>query len=290
MPKKYIELDLSQQPKKPESGNLKREGSIGKLGLEQSTQRQILFRPIGNSERVIGTDDRKRIYTTEEYPFRMICKLSMSFPGQPTYAGTGALISKNMILTAAHNVYDMGMGAAHTITAAPGQADFGIIPHGQFNVKKVFFPEAYKTDHGVPNDYACLLLDEDVGDEVGYFGMMGPSDNLLRNSILQLSGYPGDKGGMQLWHHYSAPSDFNETTLMYKADTYGGNSGGPIYTYEDGQDDGRPTIFGIHTYGAERFVFEDQVFPEHNGGRRIDREVMEAVAGWLAAAKAESAC
>ena len=285
MSKEFVELDLAKNQKNNESHQDNYPSSIGSLGLEQSTQRQILFRPQDNRERIIGTDDRKRIYTTEEYPFRMICKLSMSFPGQPyAYAGTGALISENMILTAAHNVYDSKMGAAHTITAAPGQADYDILPHGQFDVKKVFFPEAYKTDHGTHNDYACLVIDGNIGAEVGYFGIMGPSDNLLRNSILRLTGYPGDKGGTQLWHHFSPPKDFSETVIMYEADTYGGNSGGPIYTYEDGQDDGRPTIMGIHTYGAARFEFEGQVYPAHNGGRRIDREVMEAVLAWRAAA------
>jgi len=254
--------------------------------LEQSTQRQILFRPPVNTERIIGRDDRKRIFTTEEYPFRMICKLSMSFPGQPrAYAGTGALISENMILTAAHNVYDSKMGAAHTITAAPGQADYDILPYGQFNVRKVFFPEAYKTDPGTHNDYACLVIDGNVGAEIGYFGIMGPSDNLLRNSILRLTGYPGDKGSIQQWHHFSSPLDISDTVITYLADTFPGNSGGPIYTYEDGQDDGRPTIFGIHTYGAQRAEYDGQVFPEHNGGRRIDREVMEAILAWKAAAE-----
>lgn len=280
---KYIELELGTQLTKKQKEASKYRGFEGSLGLEKSTQRQILFRS-SNLERIIGKDDRKRVLSTEEYPFRMICKLSMNFHGQPTYAGSGALIGENIILTAAHNVYDSAMGAAHTITVAPGQADYDVLPFGEYTVSKVFFPEAYKTNHATDNDYACLVIDEPIGRKVGYFDIMSPSDNLLRNSILRLTGYPGDKGGTQMWHHFSPPDKISDTTITYKADTYGGNSGGPIYTYEDGQDDGRPTIMGIHTYGADKFEFEGQVFPEHNGGRRIDQEVLDAISEWKAAA------
>lgn len=286
MPKrKFIDIELREDERALEtvaaaSDSKGVDGSRGKTDKSDSVATDILFRRPGRLERIVGTDDRVRILNTEDYPFRMICKLTMQFPHDPNiYAGSGALIGPNIVLTCAHNVFEAGKGNAHTISCASGQADYNQTPFGEYKVKRILFPDEYKTSNLTKNDYAAIILDGSPGDDVGWFGYAAASDTRLRNSKLNLTGYPGDKGGVQLWHHSSHPLEFDEHTMKYTADTFGGNSGGPIYSYY--KDDPWPIIYGIHTYGATAWIENGKVIiPEHNGGRRLDFECLEDIAEW----------
>jgi glutamyl endopeptidase len=64
-------------------------------------------------------------------------------------------------------------------------------------------------------------------------------------SVLNLSGYPGDKGGNQQWFMALKPKSLTTRVIKYDIDTMGGQSGAPVWVKVG---DVR-TCVGIHTNG-----------------------------------------
>lgn len=52
----------------------------------------------------------------------------------------------------------------------------------------------------IKNDYAIMILDQRIGDQVGYMFLFDvPNPAYFNQAILNSCGYPGDKGANQLW-------------------------------------------------------------------------------------------
>jgi V8-like Glu-specific endopeptidase len=96
-------------------------------------------------------------------------------------------------------------------------------------------------------DYGAIILPANSrpGDRTGWFGLAVKDDNFLKNAILNLSGYPGDKGGNQQWFMSFKTKSVTARRIYYDIDTMGGQSGSPVWVYLNGQ---RYAV-GIHTNG-----------------------------------------
>jgi len=71
-------------------------------------------------------------------------------------------------------------------------------------------------------------------------------DNFLKNATLNLSGYPGDKGGNQQWFMARKTKSVSSRRIVYDIDTMGGQSGSPVWYLTNGQ---RYAV-GVHTNGV----------------------------------------
>lgn len=75
-----------------------------------------------DQEGIIGRDEQKRVTDTTKTPYRQVVYLKMLHADGKWYAGSGAMIGPDLILTAAHNVYDREKGKWATyVEASPSR-------------------------------------------------------------------------------------------------------------------------------------------------------------------------
>lgn len=101
---------------------------------------------------------------------------------------------------------------------------------------------------GIKSDWAVPILNDRLGEQRGWFGVMLPDRNLFEQPILNHQGYPDDRSGTaQPYLHANTNArsenslDRDETGPVYTiTDTAGGQSGGPLW---ENRSDG-PYIWG----------------------------------------------
>jgi glutamyl endopeptidase len=221
-------------------------------------------------EAVIGNDDRVRVAEADlaRNPFRQICALRIKAKTGPMFVGTGWLIGPRALATAGHCVFLQQEGGwAESIDVIP--AKFGNKePLGSFRAKRFRAVDGWVKQQSRDFDYGVILLDKDSpGDSLGWFTVDAESDADLKASQANISGYPADKDNANFQYFHARPvMDVSPTRLMYDIDTFGGQSGSPVW--EDSAD-GLVAI-GIHTNGGV----------SSNSGTRITEAVIENFSTW----------
>ncbi|GGA87546.1 trypsin-like serine peptidase [Staphylococcus muscae] len=229
---------------------------IPQEGLKAIQNNSSLF-----NEKIIGKDTRTVVKDYLKNPYKKIVLLDIKFKNN-TGTGTGAMINKNTVLTAAHNVYSSELGGfAKNITVYAGLSK-SKLPIGQAHVTQKFLQKEWETT-GLPKyDFAILKLDNNLGCKTGYFSF---SQDLSLNQTLQIAGYPGDKGSITQYSGKGTLLSFTNDNLFYDVDTYNGESGSPILNDKN-------LIIGIHTNG----------FSNYNYGTRINKEKLALIKKWSA--------
>ena len=247
-------------------------GSFG-TAVERAAVRASKSQTQSQFEVIIGTDDRVEVTNTQAYPWRCICSLLITAQSGTQYVGTGWLVSPRLVLTAGHCVHmaDDG-GWAASIEVSPGRRG-SARPYGSVVSREMRSVTGWTRDHDSEFDYGAIILPADTryGDQLGWFGFASRTDDHLRNVTLNLSGYPGDGGPRHLpntqWWHSRQIQNVLERELTYQIDTFGGQSGSPVW--ELASDGGRYGV-GIHTHGAT----------VSNGATRITRDVFDNIMAW----------
>jgi glutamyl endopeptidase len=224
-------------------------------------------------EAIIGTDERVRINDTASYPYRCICSLLITASTGAQYLGTAWLVAPRLLLTAGHCVYmsDEG-GWVREIEVIPGR-DADQRPYGSAVARDFRSVTGWTQDGDSDYDYGAILLPGDAryGDQLGWFGYASRGDDYLRGITVNLSGYPGDGGPAHVdgtqWFDSRTIEDVQDRQITYVADTYGGQSGAPVW--EMTTDNNRYGV-AIHTFGTS----------VHNGGTRITGDVFDNVVAW----------
>ena len=236
-----------------------------------------------------GVDDRIRIFNTQENPFSFICALDLHFPEHVSaipFVGTGALISPNVVLTCAHNIYDhQSKTAIHRITAAPGQAGLNQKPFGIIDAARAFVPQEFMQSETsrLEFDYAALILREPVGNDTGHFGIIEASIADLVEHNIHLTGFPALANfefgtGKAMLHHAAPFRNLEGGVISHFADASGGNSGSPLYFYEHDNQDLEPRVVGVHSGGLDNGAY--------NHGVALAGSVFDHVEQWIAAGEA----
>ena len=169
--------------------------------------------------------------------------------------GTGVLIASDIVLTAAHNIYDYTKPARAkypSIKFIPG-ANGKEAPFGEIDVEEVYAPETYihhKDSALCSEDYALLFLKVAVGIETGFFGLHIASEELLKSRQISVVGYPGDKladkeGMLEQWGEKTIVDSFDHKNehISYHVNASLGQSGSGVI-YED--DKGDFYVIGVH--------------------------------------------
>lgn len=220
------------------------------------------------AEVIIGPDNRVRVGATASYPWRAICALRITARNGRRFIGTGWLVSPRTVITAGHCVFMHNEGGwASAIEVIPGLNDASR-PFGSAVSGALRSVTGWTQSRNREFDYGAIVLPANarLGDRTGWFGLAVRNDAFLRSANLNLSGYPGDKGGNQQWFMAQRAKGTSARVITYDIDTMGGQSGSPVWVLQNGQRYG----VGVHTNGAS----------SGNSATRIDTAVFNRMVGW----------
>jgi V8-like Glu-specific endopeptidase len=228
---------------------------------------------------VIGVDERVRVFETDLRPWRMVCALKIR-GGLGSAIGTGWLVGAKTVLTAGHCVnHPMIGGWAASIEVVPGQngADR---PFGSVRSTSFHSVNRWIEDRDPDFDYGVIHLAEDLGAQLGWFGLKVADADELTNALVNVSGYPGDRGaGAEQYHHRNRVVQVTGRRVFYEVDTAAGQSGAPVWTYDDADATmERPLAVGIHAYGVD-----GGARVQANSAPRIIPEAFDQIQAWIAA-------
>jgi len=234
------------------------------------------LRPIGNPlpllpRSIIGIDERQACPDITLNPFRWICQIESTGRTRRvatgTAYGTGCLIGRRTILTAAHNFFVNGRKVfnrdVRITLGTDGDRSRPVL--GTYAVTNVETHSAYNPARIVsPYDIAVVGLRAPYpADEVANLGSQSwteiTASRLLHEQAF-ISGYPVDRpharsrtepaNAVQFWH-VEQVTDIAAGELFYAVDTTPGQSGSPILVQlplENGRTD--TVAVGIHTNAA----------------------------------------
>lgn len=229
--------------------------------------------PPALAETVHGPENRVRITNTSAYPWRVHASLLITAADNSMWIGTGWFIGPHTLMTAGHVVYIKNSGVpgrdgwVKKIQVMPGR-NGSSLPYGSVTSSN-FRSVTGWTNSGDQNyDYGAIIIPTQLGNTVGWFGFGVYSDADLKNSVGNISGYPGDKPTGTQWYDARKIATVNNRKVYYDIDTAGGQSGSAVYRVING---GRYGI-AIHAYGGATT----------NSGTRIVQPVFNNMVAWKA--------
>lgn len=226
-------------------------GNVTKVNVSSlETQEQAAFDPSlleiepyapeGMDKAIIGADDRKTITNVFKYPFSAISYLEVeAYCGCDPWVASGFMISKNVMLTAAHCLVCQDHGRlADEITAYFGYKNarnYQVKYDGgmTFWVGTTFYQGGgkYGYDHeGMTQDYAYIKLDRNIGDKTGWFGWRVHKDSDFGQTPVCVTGYRDNL--LKMDYGYTYEERYSDDLMTYYIDIVAGNSGCPVYTYD----------------------------------------------------------
>jgi V8-like Glu-specific endopeptidase len=192
-------------------------------------------------EAVQLTDDRVPVGDVSAWPFRAICALRIRSTSGQQYA--------------------------EEIEVIPGLAGADR-PHGSYTTRRLRTVDGWIEHQDPSSDYGGIVLDEPVGERVGWFALGALSDAQLMRSWANIAGYPVDREQARaLYFHARLLVAAQPTRLIYDIDTFGGQSGSPIWFTTR---DGARIVVGLHTNGGLR----------ENSGTRLTGDVLANLRAW----------
>lgn len=201
------------------------------------------------SEVIIGRNDLVKVKNTLQYPYSTSAYVEATFKNTDSVEisrGSASFIKDNVLLTAAHVVYDRESKTEATEVKIMPAATPDSNPFGEIKVKEVrYLKEFRNTDPDEPTTYdlAVLILEEPIGAQLGTLGL---PNNLgdLGGTGATITGYPAVNSDKQM---YTDSKDIVKDTgdfLMYQIDTLGGASGSAVYDFNN-------RVVGVHTNGSK---------------------------------------
>jgi glutamyl endopeptidase len=259
------------------------DSSLATVDTEEEYAALLRRRPktaTGSIETVLGNDLRSRFYTAT-YPHRAIGLVTFD-QGIFSFICTGWLINANTVATAGHCVHEGFLGGSFStnIVFFPGK-DGASNPFGSCVGSNPGTVVGW-ADFGLEtHDYGAFKVACNVGNTVGVFGFWWQSAS-LNNQHALVAGYPGDiASGTQQWGGFNRISATQARQIFYFIDTFGGQSGSPIYQPDRvGSFCQGTCAMGIHAYGVPHGSGPHQT---QNHGTRITRVVFNNLLAWMAA-------
>lgn len=174
---------------------------------------------------LLRSGSQQKIYDTSQYPYKAICQLT--FNGG---SGTGTLIDDNVIITAAHCVFNESSNQKYENWIAHA-GRIGNVEYASTGWSKVYYSSAWMSSHSQEYDWAVCVLNDSIGTTIGTWmlAMYYPDYNSLKGIDITCVGYPASSGGA--YPYYSTGRIENSKVNEFRATAYSekGYSGGPIY-------------------------------------------------------------
>lgn len=244
---------------------------------------------------VIGQDDRQRVTDTLARPFRWVCQIFAIAPAVSVKGvGTGFVIGRRTILTAAHNLWVKGHKATRFEIYLAVSGDRLAPPLGHYTAVKAI---AHPLSSDSRYDIAAIFLEDQlpstlvsVANRDDKFPLAAVTPQTLQGLRALVSGYPKsyprhDRNkfptppeGVQAYQYYCI-SDlrYADGLVHYNLDTEGGQSGSPLITvHEDSGGNRFSVAIGVHIEGDlagnkavplddERMRFVDELLTRGEG-------------------------
>jgi V8-like Glu-specific endopeptidase len=262
-----------QNPKNPRPASAKEPGAKGKPVTPKKGDEELrgtelpkfdtvrLENPQQVPELEFGVLPWEQVVETDVYPYRVHGHLIMTFPNGKTYIGSGTLVGPRHVLTAGHNVYEKKLGGYATEITFVAARNGDDAPYKDIAVRRILtFQEWIKASTDDPDDpshdhdMAMLILTKDVGDQTGWFGIAQLDNTELKDSSINVTGYPGTvkgekKYGREMWTGQGPVVSLGGANLFsYYVDTTPGSSGSGVWGTWDGLDGYH--VVGIHVTGS----------------------------------------
>ncbi|UXR82442.1 trypsin-like serine protease [Staphylococcus sp. IVB6214] len=166
--------------------------------------------------------------------------------------GTGAVIGKNLVLTAGHVLYNNNtprdyMTGGYVIPGKDGDKE----PYGRFKIKAMHVPEQYEETPWRKYDMGIIELEpnekgQSIGDLIPPYRIKQFDRSMIGQKVYS-QGYPADKNPVtqNQWHADGKIIQVQEQgTIEYSMHNSEGQSGGPVLL------DKTREIIAVHTYGT----------------------------------------
>ena len=214
---------------------------------------------VNNAITPLSANSAERVTNTYNFPNRVTSRIkAQTTKNNVTYNvyGTCAIVGPNAGLTAAHCVFDKdnGNAAYRNWTIYPGcnglDSNGNPIYYGTAcGWDRVYYSNKWMETHSDQYDWAICVLQSDVGNQLGWFGVQSYGSNSELNNVgVKVYSYPGDTNyGFYSDARYQYTTGEKITSVgdryfRYSGWTFGGFSGGPIARTSDNY------IVGVH-YG-----------------------------------------
>ncbi len=185
---------------------------------------------------IIGDDDMQIVEDTTLLPYSAIAFISVDWPGlKDSTRGTAFMISKNVAVTAGHNLYDEEYEVwANSVTVYPGKNGFGLNtnPFGSLSSYTISVSNEWKDNAEINYDWGLIVLDGEFGSDVDFLNYFTfPYDNSAMNMPITICGYPNTESVLTGYNQHISTgtiSDLRPNIFFHNADTLPGSSGAPV--------------------------------------------------------------
>ena len=202
------------------------------------------------SEAIIGNNDLIKVKNTLQYPYSTSAYVEATFKNIDSIVisrGSASFIKDNVLITAAHVVYDRKSKTEATEVKIMPAATPDSNPFGEIKVKEVRYLKEFRNtdpDELTTYDLAVLILEEPIGAQLGTLGLPNNLEN-TKNLDVTITGYPSfNKHIKQMYTDTKAVLQDTNDFLFYQVDTLPGASGSAVY-------DSNNRIVGVHTNGSK---------------------------------------
>lgn len=221
----------------------------------------------------------KKVENISDAPFNKICHLVIHrkrFPKKnKSFNSTGFFISKNFILTAAHNIHSQSFTKVDSIEINIGQNNESrlfqpIHLNGLVNCSKhSFTPDNYSLTQRWQtrrlNDYGLIYVPNSMlPDGFEWNNEFKLNQTLLNDCVAEMAGYPADidagYNAKEMFYQRGSIKIQSAKVYEHSFKTQGGNSGSPVWNMEN-------NVVGIHTFSRS--------------GTLIDSDAMNNIKNWM---------